>query len=455
MGRITTGINGGDGSEREHPPPATVSLREQRLEKVIAAFTSLPERFLGADENFDATFQVRLGDVGRTWQIRVRPDRCRVRPSPTREPDVVIGTDSGTWLALRSGRLSGLDAFARRRLYARGDLDLALAFEGLFRLPGGRPPLLRSHRVDIGSATISALVAGDGPEHVVCVHGLGSNKVSFFETVSALTPDYTVHAIDLPGFGSSSKPARAPYDACWFAGSLSRYMDAAEVPRAHLVGNSLGGRVVLEMALREPIRVATVSLLAPALAFRRHRELAPLVRLLRPELASIPHPLGADRVRAQLWGMFANPDRLDPAAADVAADEFLRAYRSRAGRVAFFAALRSIYLDTPYGDRGLWTRLADLSPPALFVWGDSDRLVPARFSRHIAAVLPDARQAVLAKCGHVPQVELPDRTNAMIRELIGSTAGAARPGEEPRIAAATPDAGLRSRARALLGRVAL
>ena len=84
--------------------------------------------------------------------MRTRGDRCEVRPSPTREPDVVIGTDASTWLALREGRLSGLDAFSQRRLYARGDLDLALGFEGLFRLPGGRDPLLRIAEVDTGRA---------------------------------------------------------------------------------------------------------------------------------------------------------------------------------------------------------------------------------------------------------------------------------------------------------------
>ena len=43
---------------------------------------------------------------------------------------------------------------------------------------------------------------------MICLHGLGSNKASFFETVAALARDYTVHALDLPGFGSSDKPAR-------------------------------------------------------------------------------------------------------------------------------------------------------------------------------------------------------------------------------------------------------
>ena len=94
-------------------------------------------------DDYDATFQIRIGDIGRTWEVRARGQHCEVRPSPTRKPDVVIGTDASTWLALREGRLSGLDAFSQRRLYARGDLDVAVGFEGLFRLPGDRDPLLR------------------------------------------------------------------------------------------------------------------------------------------------------------------------------------------------------------------------------------------------------------------------------------------------------------------------
>ena len=178
------------GSERT-PRGSSVSLQAQRVRRTEEAFRSLPSRYLGADPDFDATFQIRLGDVGRTWEVRAQGEHCHVRTSATREPDVVIGSDAATWVGLREGRLSGLDAFAQRRLYARGDLDLALGFEGLFHLPGDRPPLLQVTDVEIPGATIRSLVAGDGPEPVVCLHGLGSNKASFFETVSALTPDHT------------------------------------------------------------------------------------------------------------------------------------------------------------------------------------------------------------------------------------------------------------------------
>jgi pimeloyl-ACP methyl ester carboxylesterase len=412
------------GSSERAPRGSSVSLQAQRVRRTEEAFRSLPSRYLGADPGFDATFQIRLGDVGRTWEVRAQGEHCHVRSSATREADVVIGSDATTWVGLREGRLSGLDAFAQRRLYARGDLDLALGFEGLFHLPGDRPPLLQVTDVEIPGATIRSLVAGDGPEPVVCLHGLGSNKASFFETVSALTPDHTVHAIDLPGFGGSSKPARGAYDAPYFARAVLGYMDAVGLQSAHLVGNSMGGRIALELALADPDRAITVSLLAPALAFRKRRELVPLVKLVRPELAAIPHPMRTASVRAYFWGLFARPERLDPAAADVAIEEFCRTYRSRSARIAFFAALRNIYLDAPHGGSGLWTRLTTLLPPALFVWGDSDRLVPAGFSRHVARAVPSARQVILPECGHVPQVELADRTNALIRRHIAGSAAA-------------------------------
>jgi pimeloyl-ACP methyl ester carboxylesterase len=404
----------------------TVSLHAQRVRRVEEAFNSLPARYLGAEPGFDATFEVRLGDVGRTWEVRAQGERCAVRPSPVHQPDVVIGTDAATWLGLREGRLSGLDAFAQRRLYARGNLDLALGFEGLFRLPGDRPPLLRVAEVETPGATISSLISGQGPDQVICLHGLGSNKTSFFETISALTPDHTVHAIDLPGFGSSSKPARGAYNAPYFARSVLGYMDAMSIERAHLVGNSMGGRIAIELALTEPDRAETLSLLAPVLAFRRRRELVPLVKLIRPELAAIPHPLRTARVREQFWSLFARPERLDPTAADVAADEFCRTYRSRSARIAFFAAARNIYLEAPGGERGLWTRLRGLCTPALFIWGDHDRLIPAAFSRQVEEVLPDARQVVLTECGHVPQVELPGRANGLIREQVESSSRASK-----------------------------
>jgi pimeloyl-ACP methyl ester carboxylesterase len=395
------------------------SLETQRLRAVEDAFASLPERYLGADPGFSASYRIELDDIGLSWAVELDESGCEVTVSPKSDPDVVIGTDVATWLELREGQLSGLDAFRSRRLWARGNLDLAVAFEGFFKLPNGRPPLLGIHEVKAGKARISTLTAGDGIETVILIHGLGSDKTSFFETVSALTPRYTVHAIDLPGFGSSSKPLRAPYDAAWFARAVARFMDAEGIGRAHLVGNSLGGRVAIEVGLRNPERVQSLSLLCASMAWRRRRHFVPLVRLLRPELAAIPHTFGDALVRQQFWSMFSRPERIHPAAADVAVEEFLRNYRSVNARVAFHASARHIYLEEPTGPKGFYTRLRELEPPAMFVWGDEDPLVPLAFSRYVRDALPAARQVVLEQCGHVPQVEHPVDANALVHDFIG------------------------------------
>lgn len=399
---------------------------EHRLRDVEGAFASLPERYLGADEGFAASYQIELEDLGLGWGVELDAERCLVLPTPANNADVVIGTDATTWLELRQGELSGLDAFRSRRLWARGNLDLAIAFEGYFKLPNGRPPLVHLHDVKAGRARISTLTSGRGPETVVLIHGLGGNKTSFFETVSALTPHSKVHAIDLPGFGSSSKPTRAPYDAAWFARSVVRFLDTEDVGRAHLVGNSLGGRVALEVGLSAPERVASLSLLTPSLAWRKRRELVPLVKLLRPELAAVPHTLPSTLVRRRFWSLFGRPERLHPSVADVAVEEFVRTYRNHAARVAFSSVARNIYLEEPDGSNGFWARLAGLEPPAMFVWGDEDPLVPLSFCAHVSEALPDARQVVLNECGHVPQVELPEDTNGLLHDFIASAPATAR-----------------------------
>src|SRR5208282_3547049 len=99
----------------------------------------------------------------------------------------------------------------------------------------------------------------------LALHGLGGTKGSFLPTVAALAPRFRVIALDLPGFGDSDKPIGAAYDARFFADAVIDLLDALTLERAHLIGNSLGGRVALEVALRYPSRVGRVALLAPSL----------------------------------------------------------------------------------------------------------------------------------------------------------------------------------------------
>ncbi|HEV2057933.1 MAG TPA: alpha/beta fold hydrolase [Solirubrobacteraceae bacterium] len=396
-----------------YPPAPHAAL----LAAVEAGFRSLPERYVGAEGAFDATWRIVLGDLGHTWEVRCTEHGARVRRGATsRTPDVVIGTDATTWIALRGGELSGIEAFGRRLLYARGNLDLAIAFEGLFRLDDGRRPLLRIHDVHLPGRRVSTLTMGEGPD-VLLLHGLGGAKSSFFDAAATLSRRYRVHALDLPGFGASSKPMTAPYTARWFADTVLAAMDELGVERAHVVGNSMGGRIAIEVGLRNPERVASLGLLCPAVAFVK-RTYHPIVRLMRPELGLLPHRLAREKVAEHFWNLFADPDGIDPSMADVVVDEFQRIYASAGGRIAFLSAARNIYLEAPYGRNGFYGRLSQLEPPALFVWGSHDRVIPPAFGRHVGRWLPSAEQVVLDGCGHVPQVEQAEQTSDLLEELF-------------------------------------
>jgi pimeloyl-ACP methyl ester carboxylesterase len=358
--------------------------------------------------------RIRLEVEGQSaWDAVIAGGRLALEEaSGELEPDAALRADARTWRAIAADVRAAMSDFGRGRLGVRRSLHLGVGF--LAATTGSTAPgrLRFETLVTPTAGRISVLSAGQG-ETLLCLHGLGGTKGSFLPTVAALADSYRVVAIDLPGFGESDKPIAAPYDAAWFARAAFDSLDALGVRSAHLIGNSMGGRVAIEAGLMDRSRIARIVLLSPALAWLRERRWAPVVRVLRPELGLIQLA-----PRAVVEGVVR---RLIPGAADgwaaAGVDEFLRAYLTPRGRAAFYAAARNIYLDEPHGAHGFWTRLADLSPDTLFVWGRRDSLVPVGFRKHVERTLPRARHVEL-ECGHVPQLERPRETHAAIREFL-------------------------------------
>jgi len=377
------------------------------------ALAVLVDRFDG--EVFDArrrVTRVRIAVVGRgEWDCVIANGVVSLAAAGG-TPDAMLSATDSTWRRVALDLRHALDAYGAGRLRVRRNMHVGVGF--LAATSGqSEPGRLRFVSVASRGPRLSIAEAGTGPP-VLALHGLGATKGSFLTTIAALSDRFRVIAVDLPGFGDSDKPIGAAYDARFFAGAVIGLMDALELQRVYLVGNSLGGRIALEVGLSCPDRVGRIGLLAPSLAWRRGRPLQPLFRLVRPELGLIqlaPRSLVEGIVR-----------RLIPDAEEgwVAAgvDEFLRAYLTRSGRAAFYAAARHIYLEEPHGERGFWTRLATLEPHALFIWGRHDRLVPLAFAPHVAEALPYARHLEL-DCGHVPQIELPDQTHAALAGFFG------------------------------------
>ena len=384
-----------------------VAVAEPVLQKLVDRFD--PELFWPMRANA----RLRLaGGLEGERDVVFAGDRAFL-VAPSGRADAVLTADPEAWAAVAADVRGGLDAFRTGRLQVRRDLHLGVGFLAATADAGDRAGL-RFAQVTTAIGELSINESGSGPA-VVLVHGLGATKVSMLPTVAALAAaGFRAIALDLPGFGDSVKPIRAPYHAPYFARAIVALMDALGVARADVVGNSLGGRIAIEMGLRFPERVRRLGLLAPSLAWLRGRPLAPLLRLVNPRIGLVqpaPRALVEAIVRVAVPGSGSE----EWTAAGV--DEFLRSYLTPRGRVAFYAAARNIYLEEPLGPRGLWTRLAGLQVPALFVWGRADRLIPIAFAGHVRDVLPGAAQLEL-ECGHVPQLEAPEQTHRALAEFF-------------------------------------
>ena len=362
-------------------------------------------------------------DAGHSqWTVDLDRGRSRVRRGAAVHPTLIVRATPNVLADVISGQTSGVHAFLEGRITVRGNLALSLQLDGMFEgdhdlRPASFPRSKQTVAMGIRTSYLEAGPADAPP--ILMLHGLGASNASLLPCLADLATDHRVIAPDLPGFGESAAP-RASYSPAWYAAWVEALQHQLGMRRAVILGNSLGGRIALEAGLTHPKSVRGLVLLTPSPAFRRLRQWIPAVRLMRPELASLPLPLNHRLVVEAVRGMFSDPVRLPQAWYDAAADECVRVFRSRAHRVAFFSVARQIFVEDAHGRNGFWDRLPGLVPPALFLWGDRDRLVPASFARHVADALPDAGSVVLEDCGHVPQFEHPEQTLAMVRGWLST-----------------------------------
>jgi pimeloyl-ACP methyl ester carboxylesterase len=366
------------------------------------------------------------------WELRIGPQvftvgvaesSCVVREGPCPSPAVSIAADASTWMAMDEGRLTGIDAFLQRRLQVRGSVDLAVRTLTMFR-PHGRSmrgPDLQQVEFRGDGIELSCYVAGRG-RPLLLLHGLGGSKLSWLPLLHRLAEKHQVIVPDLPGHGESDKPA-ADYSPRFYARTVCGLMDLASIPRALIVGNSMGGRVALEVALGWPARVERLVVLGPALPGLRWRSLLSLSGMIPAQFGTLPFPLRERWMRSVVRRMFAHPERLAPETFALAAQEFVRIYREPRARMAFFSSLRHIVTEAA---DSFWASMARIRVPALVVVGLSDRIVPPELGARLARQLPNATLHLMPEVGHVPQFEAPDRTMEALRVFVDE-GGALRP----------------------------
>lgn len=288
----------------------------------------------------------------------------------------------------------------------------------LAELDYGRPV----RRLALAEHDVAFVDVGEGDPAIVLVHGLGSDLRAWQRNVDALARRHRVIALDLPGFGRSSKPRTAPTLAGWAAcvDALTRELGLADYV---LAGHSMGGQLALHHALALPGRARALVLVAPA-GFETFT--ATESSWLRAHVdPSATRTVGAWQVVARwLQAFHRMPPEAWPLVRDriavIGGPDFDDYCRTVAGGVAAM-------LDEPVRDR-----LASVRVPALVIFGREDRLVPNRwlhrestatFARAAANALPNAELLVVPHAGHMVQFERPAAWNEAVLTFVSRVVG--------------------------------
>jgi pimeloyl-ACP methyl ester carboxylesterase len=268
---------------------------------------------------------------------------------------------------------------------------------------------------DVDGAPVNVIDLGEGPP-VVFVHGLSGSWQNWLLQLPEFARDHRVIAVDLPGFGASPLPRDGKVTISGYGRWLDALFAALDIEGAAVVGNSMGGFIGLETAIKFPHRVERLVLVSAAGLTSEHLRNETALRLLEKgeNLAQYvtAHLMGQSdwlvrRRRGRLalmWFVAAHPEDLDPA---LVAEQV-----KGAGKPGFLPALDAL-TDYPIRDR-----LAEIRAPTLIVWGAKDMLVPLKDAYEFDRVLPDSRLIVYEDTGHVAMLERPDAFNSLVAEFL-------------------------------------
>lgn len=256
---------------------------------------------------------------------------------------------------------------------------------------------LTEKQVQVGQFTICYLEGGQG-ETLLLLHGFGADKDNWNRLAKHLTPKFHVVAIDVPGFGMSSRPETESYTIRDQALRLDPIVAALGLDSFHLAGNSMGGAIAGRYAAEFPDKVRTLALVNTGGIAN-----CPKKSELRKQLEEGKNSLlleTPEDFEKMLAFVFVRPPWIPgPVKAHLARQAIER--RSFNEKV-----FRQIHAE----GSDLEPELSRIRARTLILWGDQDRLIDVSCTEVLEKGLADSTTVILKDCGHAPMIERPEET---------------------------------------------
>lgn len=255
-----------------------------------------------------------------------------------------------------------------------------------------------TNRISIGEKELAYTVAGSG-NAVVIIHGVGGHKEDWRTVQHELAKSAQVFALDMLGFGESSKVGddlSMPVQAA----AIAALLDAHGLARASLVGNSVGGWVAATFAATWPDRTERLVLIDPA-GFRAMFEGEPPVNF---------DPSTEAEMQALIDITINGPVAQTPGIAAAA----LAAYIASGEKAITATWGKSLFLSPRLEDL-----LGRITAPTTVLWGADDKLFPSVLAGVFASQIAGARSELIPDAGHFPQIDQPEAALAAIARALG------------------------------------
>lgn len=260
--------------------------------------------------------------------------------------------------------------------------------------------------------------AGADETPIVFIHGHSACWQHWLEQLPQFMRSHRCIAFDLPGFGNSEMPADG-ISMSGYARAVDELLQQLGVAAACVVGNSMGGFVAAELAIRFPQRVERLVLVSAAGLAGRYIGLP-------TELIAHPSGVAIGRV---LFGLGGVPDGLATGLARRRGGRRLAlGFVTTHARRLHPALVRELIGGTgrsgaapaavELAQYDFKDRVPDIACPTLIVWGDTDNLVPVSSAAAYEDAIPNARKVIYEDTGHVPMLERPARFNADLTAFL-------------------------------------
>jgi pimeloyl-ACP methyl ester carboxylesterase len=266
---------------------------------------------------------------------------------------------------------------------------------------------LTPRTIEAEGITTAYLEAGSG-EPVIMLHGSGpgvSGMANWQYNIGPLAEKFHVLAPDIVGFGGTERRDDVVYSLRTWTDHVWAFLDAHDIEKTAIVGNSLGGRIALQMATDRPERISRMVLMgSPGVGMSLTEGLQAL-RAYEPS---------HDAMRALLRNYFA----VDPT---LITDELVAIRYEASVADGAYEAYRAMFFDPRHKGSELGItedEVRTITTPALLVHGREDKVVPLSVSVTMLGLLPNADLHVFSHCGHWTQIERADEFSALVKDYL-------------------------------------